>query len=151
MDFPGTLTAVRAMTARWPLARAKLVEDKANGTAVVASLKKEIPGLIAVDPQGGKVSRVVAVSPDVEAGNVYLPSRACAPWIDDFISETAAFPNGAHDDQVDACSQGLLRLRTQNMAQTAPDPYKQGKTHGTGRDKHGRRIRQGREGRGSQG
>jgi hypothetical protein len=31
------------------------------------------------------------------------------PWVDDFIEECASFPNGAHDDQVDAMTQVLLR------------------------------------------
>jgi predicted phage terminase large subunit-like protein len=49
------------------------------------------------------------VSPLIEAGNVYLPHPDCAPWIGEFIEECAAFPNGAHDDQVDAMTQALLR------------------------------------------
>jgi len=51
----------------------------------------------------------MAVSPPVEAGNVYLPYPSIAPWVNDFIEECATFPNGAHDDQVDAMSQALLR------------------------------------------
>ena len=50
------------------------------------------------------------VSPQIEAGNVYLPDPGVAPWITGFIEECAAFPNGAYDDQVDAMSQALVRL-----------------------------------------
>jgi hypothetical protein len=32
-----------------------------------------------------------------------------APWVNEFIEECATFPNGAHDDQVDAMTQALLR------------------------------------------
>lgn len=110
MDFPATIQAVRSLSAKWPQARTKLVEDKANGPAVIATLKREIPGLIAVNPEGGKEARVAAVSPDIEAGNVYLPDPSIAPWVHDFIEECAAFPKGAHDDQVDAISQALIRL-----------------------------------------
>lgn len=110
LDFPATVQAVRNLSAKWPQARAKLVEDKANGTAVIATLKNEISGLIAVNPEGGKIVRAQAVSPDIEAGNVYLPDPTIAPWIHDFVEECAAFPNGAHDDQVDAMSQALHRL-----------------------------------------
>jgi predicted phage terminase large subunit-like protein len=49
------------------------------------------------------------VSPLIEAGNVYLPHPDYAPWVRDFIEECAAFPYGAHDDQVDAMTQALLR------------------------------------------
>ncbi len=110
MDFPTTIQAVRTLSAKWLLARLKLVEDKANGPAVVATLKKEIPGLVAVEPQGSKEARAAAASPDIEAGNVYLPDPGIAPWVHDFIEECAAFPNGANDDQVDAMTQALNRF-----------------------------------------
>ena len=113
MDFPATIQAVRTLSAKWPQARAKLVEDKANGPAVIATLKREISGLIPVEPQGSKESRAWAVSPDIEAGNMYLPDPGIAPWVHDFIEECAAFPNGANDDQVDAMSQALMRLNKQ--------------------------------------
>lgn len=123
MDFPTTKRALRALTAAWPMATVKLVEDKANGTAVMADLKHEIEGLIAVEPQGGKVARVVAASPVVESGNVYLPDRAQAPWVDDFLAEAAAFPNGAHDDQVDAFSQAIIRMKTGREPAAATNPF----------------------------
>jgi len=110
MDFPTTVQAVRQLSAKWPQARAKLVEDKANGPAVIAMLQREISGLIAVNPEGGKLVRAQAISPLVEAGNVFLPDPSIAPWIHDFIEECAAFPNGANDDQVDAMTQALVRL-----------------------------------------
>ncbi len=112
MDFPTTLHAVRSLSAKWPQAHAKLVEDKANGPAVIATLKREITGLIAVEPQGSKEARAAAVSPDVEAGNVYLPDPTVAPWIHDFIEELSAFPHGVNDDQCDSTTQALLRLRS---------------------------------------
>ena len=59
-----------------------------------------------MNPEGGKVARAAAVCPLIEAGNVYLPHPDYAPWVGDFIEECAAFPNGAHDDQVDAHDPG---------------------------------------------
>jgi predicted phage terminase large subunit-like protein len=112
MDFPATLRAVRGMSNRWPAALAKLIEDKANGSAVIQMLSREIPGILPVNPEGGKVARASAASPLIEAGNVYLPHPQIAPWVNDFIEECATFPNGAHDDQVDAMSQALLRWNT---------------------------------------
>lgn len=105
MDLPATITAVRSLSAKWPRARAKLIEDKANGPAVIQMLKHEISGLIPVNPQGGKIARAYAASPDVEAGNVYLPDSSIAPWVHDFLEEAAAFPNGSNDDAVDCFSQ----------------------------------------------
>lgn len=110
MDFPATLRAVESLAAKWPAALTKLVEDKANGPAVIATLKAKIPGLIAVEPRGSKEARASAVSPAIEAGNVHLPAPSLAYWVHDFIEECAAFPKGANDDQVDAMTQALDRF-----------------------------------------
>ena len=107
MGFPATITAVTALAAKWPQAHLKLIEDKANGTAVIQTLQARTPGIVAVNPEGGKVARAHAVSPFIEAGNVFLPEPNGAPWVSDFIEECAAFPRGAHDDQVDAMTQML--------------------------------------------
>ena len=101
---------VKDLAAKWPQARAKLVEDKANGSAVIDLLKRKVPGLIPVNPEGGKIARATAVSPYVESHNVWLPEGAA--WVSDFIEECAAFPNGANDDQVDAFTQGINWLET---------------------------------------
>jgi predicted phage terminase large subunit-like protein len=69
-----------------------------------------VPGLIPVEPDGSKEARASAVSPFVEAGAVHLPAPELAPWVVGFVEEHAAFPNSAHDDQVDATSQALNRL-----------------------------------------
>jgi predicted phage terminase large subunit-like protein len=110
LNMPQTVEAIRALSAKWPEAALKLVEDKANGPAVVAFLQHELSGLVAVNPEGGKLARAQAVSPQVESGNVYLPHPAMAPWVEGFIEECAAFPNGRHDDQVDQMTQALNRL-----------------------------------------
>jgi len=113
MDFPTTCRAIETMSSKWPAAAAKLVEDKANGTAVIATLKNRIPGLIPVEPQGGKEARLAAVSPTIEAGNVWLPAGAA--FVEDFLGEFTAFPKGAHDDQVDSTTQALLRFHTDGI------------------------------------
>lgn len=108
MDFPTTLQAIISMKAKRPDARQILIEDKANGSAIIQVLRTKIGGIIAVEPQGGKVARVNAISPHIESGNVYLPQFA--PWTHDFVEQCATFPNGKYDDMVDAMSQALARL-----------------------------------------
>ncbi len=114
MDFPATVIAVEALAAksrqRWPEGMAVLVEDKANGPAVISTLQHRVPGLIPVEPGGGKVPRAHAISPLVEAGNCYVPHPQIAPWIHDYLEQMASFPKGAHDDDVDATSQAVRRL-----------------------------------------
>jgi predicted phage terminase large subunit-like protein len=115
LDFVETLKVARRLAAKWPQATIKLVEDKANGTAVLASLQREVPGFIPEEPREGKTGRAAAVSPLVESGNVWLPSEKLAPWVGDFIDQCAAFPTAAHDDEVDQMSQALNRLILQPL------------------------------------
>jgi len=112
MGFSDTMKAVRAMTDKWPATKAKYIEDKANGSAVIEMLQNEISGIIPVEPEGGKEARANAVSPLFEAGNVYLPHPIMAPWVDDFVEELVGFPNATHDDRVDSCTQALNQLFT---------------------------------------
>ncbi len=123
MGIADTMRAIRTLTAKHPHAYGKLVEDKANGTAVIELLKKEIPGLIPVDPQGGKVVRAQAIAPYAEAGNIFLPSPAKAPWVHDFLEECAAFPNAAHDDDVDAMTQAITYLSAGANTSAPPKNY----------------------------
>ena len=107
LDFPGTLQLIRAVSRQHPEARAVLIEDKANGPAIIQTLQKEL-FCIPVSPKGGKVARVHAVSPAIEAGHVFLPERA--GWTAEFLDQWTAFPAGAHDDMVDSSSQALSWL-----------------------------------------
>ena len=119
IDFTGTIRAIRTLSAKWPEGRLKLVEEAANGPAVISTLKQEISGIVPVRAQGSKEARLHAVAPDIEAGNVYIPDPSIAPWIHDYVEELAAFPNGANDDQVDATSQALYRLGIKSTRTTS--------------------------------
>jgi predicted phage terminase large subunit-like protein len=111
VGFRRHLNAIRQLTNKWPKAGIKLVEDRANGPALISTLRREVSGLIAVEPDGSKEARAFAVSPEIESGNVYLPHPSLAPWVGDLIEETSLFPNSRYKDQVDALSQGLTRLQ----------------------------------------
>ncbi len=67
-------------------------------------LKHEISGIIPIEPDGTKLARAHAVTALFEAGNIVLPDSSLCPWVDDFRLELTRFPNGAHDDQVDAAA-----------------------------------------------
>lgn len=108
MSFIDSIQAVLAFRAKYLEATAVLIEDKANGPAVISTIKGQVPGVIPIEPDGSKIARAFAVTPLWQAGNVFLP--AAAPWRQDFDAEMISFPNGANDDQVDAMTQALRYL-----------------------------------------
>lgn len=116
LDFPGTCELVERLVRKFPKAMAKLIEDKANGSAVIQVLQKKIPGIVAIEPEGGKEARAHAVAPLYEAGNVWHPDASLAPWVDDFEEEMVVFPFGSHDDQVDSTTQALLYMHGRSAA-----------------------------------
>lgn len=88
---------------------AVLVEDKANGSAVIARLKRDLGGVIEVEPQGGKIARLFAASVEWEAGDWYVDRNAA--WCDPFIVQITTMPNAAHDDMGDMMSQAAIWLQ----------------------------------------
>lgn len=110
MSFTQTKDAVKLLAEKFPEGRRKLVEDKANGPAVIDSLKSTVSGLIPVEPDGSKIARAHACTAEWEAGNVWLPHKDIAPWIVETVEEITTFPFAGHDDTVDAMTQALRDL-----------------------------------------
>ena len=89
------------------------MEDKGQGTAYIQargatdSQRRLAPcPIIGVDPKGqSQEFRFDEVSPIIASGDVFLPARA--KWLDAYLKEFGQFPDGAHDDQVDATTQYL--------------------------------------------
>lgn len=121
MDIVETMRSIMVMARKWPKALGKLIEDKANGPAVIQMLKPKIPGIIAIKATVSKEERVNAVLPLWESGNVFIPDeieirpgiwKKCE-WADMVIEQCAAFKPGKKvqkDDLVDMCTQVLNRL-----------------------------------------
>lgn len=108
-DIKQTIDAMLKLIKKWPQATAHLVEDKANGPAIQTLLADSVPGLIMVEPRGSKIQRAYAVAPMCEAGQVFFPTSRHSPWVDALLDELGGFPFAAHDDQVDALTQALIR------------------------------------------
>jgi predicted phage terminase large subunit-like protein len=87
-----------------------LVEDEANGPAVIERLRRNLSGVIAVRPQGGKLARFMAAAPEWEAGDWYVDRTAA--WTEPLIQQLTTFPNAAHDDMADMMSQASIWLQT---------------------------------------
>jgi len=95
-----------------------LVEDRANGSAVIEELRSDPDfgaDVIAIEPSGGKEARAHAAGATVEAGNVYLPEDS--PWLATFLRTAAAFPAVRHDDDIDAMTQFLNWRRARGQGE----------------------------------
>ena len=110
VGFTDQVNALIAMTKDYPDATTKLVEKKANGAALIDTLKGKVSGIVPVEPSGSKENRAEAVSAHIRSGNVYLPHPDIADWVEGFVEEWAVIPNGRYWDQVDAASQALHEL-----------------------------------------
>jgi predicted phage terminase large subunit-like protein len=92
------------------------VEDKASGTDLIQSLKKDRVVPIPVFAQQRSVDKVVRVNdaaPYIEAGMVYIPEEGSAPWLSDFVQECEAFTaddTHANDDQIDPLCDAIMDL-----------------------------------------
>jgi len=90
--------------------RAFKVEDKASGTGLIQTLKREGMPIVGIQRSVDKITRAMDAAPMMQSGNVSLPQNA--PWLADYLSEFSAFPNGSHDDQVDPTMDAIQDILT---------------------------------------
>jgi predicted phage terminase large subunit-like protein len=86
-----------------------IIEKKASGQSLIQDLRRAGLPIREYTPDKDKVSRVNAISPLVESGRIWVPKEK--PWGDSLIIEATSFPNGAHDDQVDAMTMAIHYMR----------------------------------------
>lgn len=112
LEYPDLRRRVMEVRGRWhdiAPASALVIENKGSGMSLIQDLKRDGIYPLAHDPDRDKAIRMAAETPRIESGSVFLPNQA--GWMDDFRLELMAFPQGRHDDQVDAFSQGLFYIR----------------------------------------
>lgn len=94
-----------------------LVEDKGSGIAVRQDLRMLKIPLTAYNPgKASKVARANLITHIVERGFVYVPESSIhagrpRDWVEPFLGQLTVFPNGKHDDMVDAFTQAIRYLR----------------------------------------
>ena len=114
LEYPALKRAVASLAGQWR-PHAILIEDKSSGQSLIQEMRGRgaapnfAQPVIALEPEGSKLDRLVAVSPLFESGLVHLPEHA--PWLMDFESELFGYPLTSHDDQVDSTSQALRYLQ----------------------------------------
>lgn len=102
--FTETVTQVQKMAARWPQTSRIYVEKKANGAALLNTLRKRAALIRPVTPQGSKEVRALAIQPVVDAGQVAILDTVLDQKM---LQELRDFPFGKHDDDVDAMTQAI--------------------------------------------
>lgn len=110
LSFGKTVDAIRRFRDVHPKASGVYIEDKANGPAIIDTLKEEMSGIQPWEPKSSKTARAEAVAPLFSAGHVLLPPDSEAPWLQAYLKELRKFPLTKHDDQVDATTMALLIL-----------------------------------------
>jgi predicted phage terminase large subunit-like protein len=130
MSYPlakrAALEMARYARGTWPRARhIMLIENTGYGADLILDLKLELTGVTKINPQqdGDKVMRAEAASDSLSSGHCFLPGFG-PPWqpptyeagdspadIAAFVHSCSRFPNGVHDDDVDAWSQTMNWLR----------------------------------------
>lgn len=118
MSFTETKARVKSFAetirSRYDNAITVLVEDKANGPAIVDALRSTVGGLVEfpVHEYGSKLARAHTCQPLLLGGNLYIPSREIAPWVEGYVAELAAFrgDKGQTDDMCDSSTQAWLHM-----------------------------------------
>jgi predicted phage terminase large subunit-like protein len=110
LDLTATENEIRNCHATFGGISATLIEDKANGPSVIRHLRDSIAGVIAINPEGGKMSRMMAAAPEFQAHNWIIERNG--PWTNQVITQLTLFPVAKHDDIADAVSQCSIWLQS---------------------------------------
>lgn len=118
-DFVVALKKVIAFhnhcTEQWGHVKETLIEEAANGVAIISTVKGRLPRVQPIRASVSKLERLSNAAPSIEGGDVYLPDKSIAPWVDDLVEELVTFPNGENDDQCDALSQYINKHKTEKV------------------------------------
>ena len=114
-SFEETKDAFRGLCQKWPQARTKLIENKANGPAIYSAFRTLTYGIVMVDVEGTKLSRAENHTGTVKAGNVWLPADTLVPWIGEWRVEAQHFPSEPND-RIDAATQAWDALLPRQLA-----------------------------------
>jgi len=124
MEAPDVEDMLRGLHRRWKGVFVG-VENKHYGTGVIQKFQREGLPVKKIEADRAKEVRARAASIYMENGLVFFPEDA--PWLDGMEAELLVFNHGAHDDQVDATSYGILEGTTKGLWTEPPPPaYKPG-------------------------
>lgn len=108
VGFTDSCKAINSFKERNPKCTTHWIEDKANGPAVIETMRKKVAGIVEVEPQGKKEERLEACEPLFRSGNIFISNSLRHKK--KLIDQLTEFPNSDYDDLVDALTQGILQL-----------------------------------------
>lgn len=112
-SFSESLYQMRAMITNYPNYNAILIEEKANGAAMIDVLSNEgMHSIVPIKVNQSKTLRLSHVIPYYMSGDVLYPKES--DWIGEHIHEMISFPNAKNDDRVDTETQ-FLNFHRENI------------------------------------
>lgn len=114
LDFAATATEFQRWEILWPeTLEYRLVEDAANGPAILAQLG----GCLMRPTLGGLEARAYACQPAHKCGKVYLPHPDRHPWVWEYMRQHERYPRDMHDDEVAAMSHAIVFLQSEDRSE----------------------------------
>ena len=118
-EFPELKQLAHTQYAEWEPDNV-IIEAKASGQPLIDEMRRS--GIFVQDFSPGKgqdkIARLNAVADMFAAGQVWFPRRR---WAEEVVDEILAFPAGEHDDEVDATTLALMRIRKGGLLRLATD------------------------------
>lgn len=116
---------------KFPMISETVIEDKANGPAVMEQLANVVPNLVPWPRENkmmdSKEARWLAASPIVRQGNVWIPSPEPGTWaaeidpethktaIEVFLTEVTTAPNSKYKDQIDTFAMAMIDSNSDSL------------------------------------
>lgn len=119
-EFPDLKAEARRQYDNWQ-PDSVIIEAKASGQPLIDEMRRS--GIFVQDFSPGKgqdkIARLNAVSDMFASGQVWFPETQ---WAGEVVEELLAFPTSEHDDQTDALTLGLRRVRQGGLLRLNTDP-----------------------------
>ena len=105
LEGPDILPSIRTMQEKWDVPVVH-IEKAGFQLALIQHARREGMAVKELRADRDKIARSLSLQARMEAGHVWLPRRSS--WVSELERELLSFPNGGHDDQVDALSYAAI-------------------------------------------